>query len=470
MAKPQPFAPHAYAVSLSTTDTTSEDKILWNWKGTHWENASEDDAERDAYKWLEKNSFEHTTAANAKSAVSAAKLHLPKTPSKDSPNVIIPCLNEYVHVFDDRIEQHPHDRTEGIKHLISCDYDPSNNLTPLFTNLLNTSLPSLAIRSRVQEYIGYTLIRDARFQRAQIWKGSGANGKGVLANVVQALHHKTTAIDPADLKGFKLSSMIGASLMYVDECPMRGIQEQTLKSLIAGEAVQIDRKYKDPITTKILGKWVILANHMPATTDQSEGFWRRFDIIPFDHTVSENKRIANLADQIINTELSGVLNWALEGLMRLLKRGHFEIELPPEMVEAKSKAKQETNSMEAWFIEEDISVGSLATTSKTKVYEHYSSWCKRSGMIALASPRFWGRMKQDKKGLLNLRDRKSGGYLCNIILNTPAADWVEEKKQASLLEIEDASEMPTTSPRKVALTINMMLAEAASEERSAMMH
>ena len=470
MAKPQPFAPHAYAVSLSTTETTSEDKILWNWKGTHWENTSEYDAERDAYKWIEKNNFEHTTAANAKSAVSAAKLHLPKTPSKDSPNVIIPCLNEYVHVFDDRIERHPHDRLEGIKHLISCDYDPSNNLTPLFTNLLNTSLPSLAIRSRVQEYIGYTLIRDARFQRAQIWKGSGANGKGVLANVVQALHHKTTAINPADLKGFKLSSMIGASLMYVDECPQRGIQEQTLKSLIAGEAVLIDRKYKDPITTKILGKWVILANHMPATTDQSEGFWRRFDIIPFDHTVSENKRIANLADQIIATELSGVLNWALEGLMRLLKRGHFEITLPPEMVVAKNKAKQETNSMEAWFVEEDISVGSVAATNKTKVYEHYSSWCKRSGMIALASPKFWGRIWQDKKGVEEFRDRKKGGVFCNIILNTPFSDWVEEKKQASLPTIEDASEMLTTSPRKVALTINMMLAEAASEERSGMMH
>jgi putative DNA primase/helicase len=209
---------------------------------------------------------------------------------------------------------------------------------------------------------------------------------------------------------------------------------------------------------------------MPATTDQSEGFWRRFDIIPFDHTVSENKRIANLADQIIATELSGVLNWALEGLMRLLKRGHFEITLPPEMVVAKNKAKQETNSMEAWFVEEDISVGSVAATNKTKVYEHYSSWCKRSGMIALASPKFWGRIWQDKKGVEEFRDRKKGGVFCNIILNTPFSDWVEEKQQASLPTIEDASEMLTTSPRKVALTINMMLAEAASEERSGMMH
>jgi putative DNA primase/helicase len=308
MAKYQRFAPHSYAMSLSTTDTSSELDMLWKWKGTHWEYTDEEDERREAYKWIRNNSFEHTSDANAASALAAAKLHMPRMPSKVSPAVIIPCLNEYVHVFDDRLERHPHDRMQGIKHLIKCDYDPSKNHMPLFTNLLNTSLPSLAIQNRVQEYIGYTLIKDARFQRAQIWKGSGANGKGVLANVVQALHHKTTASDISDLKGFSLQPLVGASLIYVDECPQNGINEQKLKSLIAGEATLVDRKYSDPITTKISGKWIILANHMPATKDQSEGFWRRFDIIPFDHTVSENKRIANLADQIINTELSGVLN------------------------------------------------------------------------------------------------------------------------------------------------------------------
>ena len=35
---------------------------------------------------------------------------------------------------------------------------------------------------------------DARYQRAQFWLGEGANGKGVLVNIVQALHGRIAAM------------------------------------------------------------------------------------------------------------------------------------------------------------------------------------------------------------------------------------------------------------------------------------
>ena len=133
-----------------------------------------------------------------------------------------------------------------------------------FTHFLRTILPDASVRDRVQEYIGYTLLPDCRFQRLQLWLGNGANGKGVLANIVQALHAKCAAVQLDSLDQFKLAGLVGASLIYADETPQRGMNEQVLKTAVAGELMQIDRKYRDPISLRLKGKWLVLANQFPA--------------------------------------------------------------------------------------------------------------------------------------------------------------------------------------------------------------
>ncbi len=171
-----------------------------------------------------------------------------------------------------------------------------------------------------------------------------------------------------------MASMIGASLIYCDEAPQRNINEQAMKSLIAGELVQIDRKYRDPITARVNGKWLILANHIPAITDQSMGFWRRFDIVLFSVEIPERERDPMLAKRIISHELSEVLNWALEGLVRLLARGRFDEVIPAPMRSAVNSAKAETNSVQSWSNDLGIERTTTAETPKADAYANYAAW------------------------------------------------------------------------------------------------
>lgn len=177
----------------------------------------------------------------------------------------------------------------------------------MFRGFIEGVLPDSDVRGRVQEYIGYTLTADARYQRAQLWIGEGANGKGVLANIVQALHgtDRTAAVRLDALEGFALSVLIGASLIYADEIPRARINEQPLKSMIAGERVPIDRKYQDPLSINIRGKWLVAGNHLPIISDHSFGFWRRWDVIPFDVRIPEERQDPMLAQRIIRSELAG---------------------------------------------------------------------------------------------------------------------------------------------------------------------
>lgn len=411
------FEPHLYATTLSASDNYAVDGgLIHTWTGSHWSVTSDDIACKHAYRWIATSEPRDATAENAKKAVNSAKLWLPDV-VKESADIVIPCMNGYVQVKNGKVELTSPEKSLGLKHSLICEFQPDFGPATQFEKFLEMILPDTAVRSRVQEYIGYTLTSDARYQKAQLWLGSGANGKGVLANIVQKLHGNTAAIRLDALDGFSLSVLLGASLIYVDEVPKARINEQILKSLIAGEKIQIDRKYETPLSTHIRGKWLVLGNHLPAITDHSIGFWRRWDIIPFSVTIKESERDPLLADNIIRTEMPGVLNWALAGLLRLQKRGAFEVPLPLAMQSILSDAKRETSSVQAWFEENDIVASHSLQSTKDEIYEHYREWCSRNGMASMASPRFW----QTIRGIVSLDEvrRREGSQqvrYCNLLL------------------------------------------------------
>ncbi|HDR9271200.1 DNA primase [Burkholderia pseudomallei] len=391
MSAANKFKPIDFAKMLERSGAyASGDGLLYEWAGTHWTTMADKEGERFALRWIEDGEHGIANVTNAAAAYKTAVLWLSElgTPTNAA---IIPVQNGYLHI-DGGISLRPHDKALGLRHVLSCDYVPGAPTPREFGAFLECIQPDPDVRARIQEYIGYTLLPDARFQRAQLWVGSGANGKGTLANLVQALHARTAAVQLDRLEGFRLSSMVGASLIYCDEAPQRNINEQIIKSLIAGETVQIDRKYRDPISTRITAKWLALANHVPAIRDTSNGFWRRFDIVPFDVEIPASERDPMLANRIIAHELSGVLNWALEGLMRLLARGRFDECAPEAIQRAIRSARTETNSVQAWADDRAIGLSTSVDTSKTVVYGAYATWCKTNGMVPDSSPRFWKRL------------------------------------------------------------------------------
>ena len=415
MSRPPKFKPMIFAEYLATSgDHATADRVLYNWIGTHWMKIDDDDALKAAIKCIASTDYNNASAANANSALQTATLWLP--PLKDVASTpIIPLQNGYLHLEGSPILR-SHDKELGLRHVLTCDYAPATPKPEAFEKLLQTILPDNAVRSRVQEYVGYTLLPDARFQLAQIWIGSGANGKGTLASIVRALHGRYAAASPSQLDKFHAAQLIGASLIYCDEAPPQDWCEQIIKSMISGEPIFIDRKYLPGITTRITGKWIICANHIPAIKDQSNGFWRRFDIVPFSVVVPAKERDPLLAEYIIKHELTGVLNWALEGLQRLLARGRFDAAPPPAMIVATQNARVETNSVHAWVNDAAIEVTTTSDTSKSEVYTVYSIWCRANGMVPVASPKFWKRLPDTLGAIVEGRATTGAGRIrtCNV--------------------------------------------------------
>ncbi len=408
------FDPHRYALALQEGTFASDGHDLYQWNSTFWQALEEHAAKRLAYHWLVKNDRNFASDANARAAHKASLLWVGELPHATH-ETVIPCQNGYVTIHDGQchlIEAAPE---FGLRHELRCRFEPTA-VAPRFSQFLAEILPDEDVKARVQEYAGYTLLGDTRFQRAQFWLGQGANGKGTLANIIQALHNRTAAIQLDDLGGFKTSVLLGASLIYCDEAPCNRINESLLKTLIAGEQCLVDRKHRAPLSTRIFGKWLVLGNCIPTIKDATHGFWRRWDFVPFSQTIPPERCDPLLATRIIEHELSGVLNWALDGLTRLLARGRFDEHLPQAMQALLSDAKTETNSVRAWHEECSVSFSQTpCSATKDEVYQHYRTWSERNGMNPFPAPQFWFRLR-DIGQLTETRKRQGQQQVrwCNV--------------------------------------------------------
>ncbi|MDD5125267.1 phage/plasmid primase, P4 family [Methylovulum sp.] len=392
------------------------DGLLYEWVGSHWQKIEQPELHNAANILIDSFYSESGSARKVseapKMAVSAP--HLYKVPNevrnKKVGSVVIPCADFTLDISEkgDITAREP-DKSDGLRYCIDAKWSEKDKPSPEFDKFIKEVLPDAGVRRLVQQYVGYTLIGDCRFQVAQWWFGNGANGKGFLAKIIAALHHKVAAADIADLGGFGAENLIDASLITVDETPRR-IDEQRLKSAISGDALPINRKYLPPITVQLKAKWLLRGNDKPSLSDQTDGMWRRLQVIEFTEKFDGDRRDDTLADRIIANELAGVLRWAIEGLIMLLKAGGFK-DIPEAVQVAKREMQIETDNVLGWWDDKSVQVCDAPRISKDEVYQDYTMWCRVNGMMPLGAPRFWSRVgsivKRDMGGLTITRARET---------------------------------------------------------------
>ena len=86
-----------------------------------------------------------------------------------------------------------------------------------------------------------------------------------------------------------------------------------------------ERKFKDPFYFEPFAKHIWPANRLPNTPDDTDAFHRRWGHVEFGVSFeNDERRDPQLLSKLTTPEeLSGVLNWALQGLIRLLNNNKF---------------------------------------------------------------------------------------------------------------------------------------------------
>lgn len=389
-----------------------ENTFLYQWNGNFWDRLSETHGKRKAWDWLKQFAPKSATAKTAGSLYATSLLELPPLPP--SPKIsIIPLVDSWLVVSNNgSFQVQQPDMSWGVTYQINaalkiaksaCTYQPA----PLpadsyFARFLVLSLPNEDERKLVQEYCGYTLLNDVRFQVAQVWVGDGCNGKSVLLKIIEQLHAKVGSIRLDQLSGFGLAPLVDASLIICSEAPKRGIDEQAFKQIVSGDALSIEYKFKDMFMYSPTAKMLVACNRFPHFSDDSNGVWRRLQIIRWGVNITKSQQIANLDRLIIENELKIVVDWCLEGLSRLLQRGDFNE--PASVRQRKETEKINSNNVLAFVDDCGLMLDSSgANLLKENVYEKYAEYCAANGLTACHGAEFWKRMLQKFPAMKELR-------------------------------------------------------------------
>jgi len=184
----------------------------------------------------------------------------------------------------------------------------------------------------LQEWFGYCLTGRLQLQRAMIWKGEGANGKTVAAEVLQqVLGESNCSQVPLELFNhrFQLAATLGKLVNICgDTARVDQGAEGHIKLFVSGEPMSFDCKYKSPIRARPTARLLILTNYQLHFDDPSDAFWRRLILIPWRVVIPKEERDVRLvspyrSDWPLRNELPGIFLWAVAGLKRLLRRQDF---------------------------------------------------------------------------------------------------------------------------------------------------
>jgi len=176
--------------------------------------------------------------------------------------------------------------------------------------------------------------------------------------------------------------------------------EQKFKHIVGGDAeVNARYLYHNHFTFKPTCKFICAGNNHLESKDVSDGFSRRMCFIEFpmrfvDNPVeaNEKKRDYKIMEKL-SPEMPGILNWAVQGLRRLLKQGEFTY------TDDQARMKAEFMSLSTPLL--DFCDYLIASTPElfsirhpfTDVYKRYVSWAKENGTGQYSSRKFWAELQ-----------------------------------------------------------------------------
>ncbi len=281
-------------------------------------------------------------------------------------------------------------------------YEP-NACAPKWATYLDRVLPAESesgVKSRqmvLAEFVAWCFT-DLKLEKALFLFGEGANGKSVFFEVITALlgednvtHYSLASL--SDDKGYQRAKIADVLLNYASEVGAK-VSSEYLKKLASREPVEARLPYGQPFTLKRYARLAFNANELPRDAEHSTAFFRRFLVIPFNETIPKAERNKTLHFEIIQSELSGVFNWVMAGLQRLLTRKDFS---PCDVAEKAQEQFEYESDTVALFISEGgyVKADDEADLHPLKdIYKVYSAFSKDCGYPPVGSVKFSKRLKK----------------------------------------------------------------------------
>ena len=268
---------------------------------------------------------------------------------------------------------------------IPTHYDPEAN-APRWNQFLNEILPNQKREIKwLQEYVGYCLYRNWSFHKVILLLGDGDNGKSTLLEVIRMLlgTNNCPTIGLHDLcNGRWYLAELYLKLANIDSDTATKDLENTskFKTATGGDQIMGERKNKNPFFFNSFCKHFMSCNKMPYCYEDTDAFYRRWFIIKFFEQFPEgdSRRDPQLKEKLFQ-ELPGILNWALDGLKRLLDQNGFSN--PSTTGEVKAEWNRLSNPIYAFIYSHNVVIDHEGLYDCQTFYEDFLKYSKKHDLI-----------------------------------------------------------------------------------------
>lgn len=284
----------------------------------------------------------------------------------------------------------PEDRSRNRSEIV---YDPAAQAPKFLEQLLRPAMDEDDIRL-LQLYVGQCLLKENISQKFLLITGTAGSGKSSLVNVIERLINpeNCTELRAEHLNGrFENSRFVGKTLLTGKDVKAGFLDTRgasMLKALTGKDTLTTEFKHSNE-TIDITGNFnviitsnstlhVRLENDAPAWKRRM--LWIQYNNPPPKHPVENFDRL------LIETEGSGILNWALDGAKQLLMQ-KGKIHLSPAQEQRIDELLAETDSLRL-FVKEEVKKIPGSSISSRELWQRFCGYCVKHEYDAIPKQRF----------------------------------------------------------------------------------
>ena len=268
---------------------------------------------------------------------------------------------------------------------IPVTYDPSAYCADLDKMLNRVFLGDREVINLFEEMVGYCLIKHGRYAKMFLFTGKGSNGKSTIIDLVKTFlgesNYSALSLETvtAQFKTAELENMLANIGDDIDNVVIK--DTGTLKKISAGNTITVEHKGERPFKLTPYATHIYSANEIPRSFDKTDGFYRRWMVIPFNAKFSADDEDFDpmIFDKITTpTALSYLLNLGIRGAQRLIRTGHFTE--PQSVKDALEAYKADNSTVLSWIEDKELTEDYFLETPRDVTYSEFCDWCKVSGV------------------------------------------------------------------------------------------
>jgi putative DNA primase/helicase len=288
---------------------------------------------------------------------------------------------------------------------IPIEYIPSAECLSFEKFLHESFLGDEESKKSSQEWLGYSMTAETKAQKSLVLYGKGRNGKGVYLHILSKCigRENISNIALTELSNSFMRSCLYNKLANICsemELGNKSLNTQYFKMLTGEDDIMAEEKHKPAFSFRPTVKAIFATNNLPHTKDTSLGFGRRLSILHFRNTVAEKDIEVNLKEKL-EEELSGIFNFAMEGLKRL-KENNFKFTKCKVSEDLLNEYAKDINPMISFFEECIEQADESYKEDKKVIYNTFKVYADANGMKGYAdisTRKFWAKFDEQFRAL-----------------------------------------------------------------------